>query len=206
MERAELARQSKRKPPAIVPLPNRTSPDEFVERINAAWHRSVAGIFEAGRLLIEAKAQIEPGHFQEMIRNELPFVPSVARRLMQIARHEILLENMKSLPAHWRNIYDLAMVPDAKLRAGFANGTISPKIKHAEISKLRGDRPTRKGSRRPSQRPIAACVNYVRAQVEAIDAAQRAELIGRLRDLLDQLEALAASDHRAAAISPAAVV
>jgi hypothetical protein len=202
MDRAAVASERTSKPPSKSAVPNRTPPNEFVARINAAWRASVQSIIEAGRLLIEAKAQIEPGHFQEMLR-ELPFSPTTARKLMSVARHPILTTNVELLPPYWRVLYELSIVPDNVLRAKIADGSLTPKITARDIAEMRGEVVKRK----PSAKPIEDCLAFVRGRIEAIGAARRGELIGRLRALLDQLEALGQGvDGNAAPITcPAAV-
>ena len=73
-------------------------------RTRIAWHKSVSGIIETDRLLIEAKATLPEGSFYQMIKEELRFKRNVAQRLMNIARDERILEGATrpSLPPEWR--------------------------------------------------------------------------------------------------------
>jgi hypothetical protein len=173
----------------VAVLPGRDLADEFCERICVCWRRSVADIFEAGRLLIEAKAQIAPGGFQQMVIERLPFAPATARRLMSIARHPLLAKHIDVLPPSWRNLSDLTHLPLDVLRARFADGSITPQMGYAAIQRLRGARTKRERRPVPAE-PITACVKFVREQVEGVGPARRPAMIARLRALLDQLEAL----------------
>ena len=190
MDRAEVVRHGASK--AVVTLPNRTSTREFSDRIHAALRKGVEGILETGRLLIEAKAQVERGAFEAMVLEKLPFKPFIARRLMAIARNPLLSDQKHAtdLPPSWRTLYDLTRLPDDTLRARLADGTITPKMERKDVASLRGELQSNKHKRRPSSEPIAACVDYVRAQIEEIGVGRRAELIARLREIIDQLEAL----------------
>jgi hypothetical protein len=186
MHKAE--RERKRAGKSVVLLPNRTPPAEFIVRIHAAWQKGVESIFEVGRLLVEAKAQTEPGHFEELIIDKLPFTGATARRLVQIFRHPLLSKHAEILPPHWRILSDLAVLPIELLRARLADGSITPRIDYRDVARMRGTKPNRK--RRDSTRPIDACLDLVRSRVEAIEPARRATLINRLRELLDSLEAM----------------
>jgi hypothetical protein len=53
--------------------PTTKSVQEYVSEITSSWNKTVAGIFETGRKLIEAKASLEHGQFGQMVRDELPF-------------------------------------------------------------------------------------------------------------------------------------
>jgi hypothetical protein len=187
MDRAEVVRHGASK--AVVTLPNRTSTREFSDRIHAALRKGVEGILETGRLLIEAKAQVERGAFEAMVLEKLPFKLFTARRLMAIARNPLLSAHVRALPPSWRTLYDLTRLTDDTLRARLADGTITPKMERSDVVMLRGEQQS-KHKRRPSSEPITACVDYVRARIEEIGVARRAELIARLPDAIDRLEAL----------------
>jgi len=57
----------------------------WANEIKSAWQKSVDGIFETGRLLIDAKAALPHGKFEKMVRSELPFRERTAQMLMAIA-------------------------------------------------------------------------------------------------------------------------
>jgi hypothetical protein len=200
MDRAEVARGTNKRLPVVALLPNRTSPREFVARICAAWRQSAEGILEAGRLLCEAKAQVEAGCFQQMVRDELPFSLGTARKLMAIANNPVLSKHVEALPPNWSVLHALTVLPTETLRARIEDGTITPRIKLSDVAALRG-------GKRPKPRPASCelknCVDYVRKQIEAIGAARRAELIARLRDVIDQLEALGEMETAAPITHPA---
>jgi hypothetical protein len=104
-----------------------------------------------------------------MVREQLPFTPATARKLMVIARHPLLTKHVKLLPPHWRVLHDLTTVPLDVLRAKIEDGTVTPKISYREVAKLRGPQHRRATSSEP---PITACVTYVRARIEEIGAAR----------------------------------
>lgn len=113
---------------------------EHVRRITAAWQKTVANILETGRLLIEAKDDIGYGGFQEMIRAELPFGPSTAQRLMQVAEDRVLSNAAHAplLPASWMTLYELAKLHKGglDLEALIEEGAIHPKMERRDVLAL----------------------------------------------------------------------
>ena len=76
---------------------------EFVARIRETFSQSVEAIIRTGRVLLEAKADLEHGEFLAMVENDLPFGARSAQMLMAIT-HDARLTNAKSvslLPPAW---------------------------------------------------------------------------------------------------------
>jgi hypothetical protein len=100
----------------------------LTKRFRNALKKSVAGIIEAGQVLIEAKGRIEHGRFTDWVDRELRFgaPPKTGSReanlrqaemLMLLARHEVI-----SNPCHWhalppsiRTLYELTQVNQRRL-------------------------------------------------------------------------------------------
>jgi len=59
----------------------------WITRIRAALQKTVEGVLEVGRLLIEAKIALPTGSFLKMIDHELPFKPRLAQLYMEVARN-----------------------------------------------------------------------------------------------------------------------
>jgi N6-adenosine-specific RNA methylase IME4 len=112
---------------------------EWATRINEAWQRSLAGVLDAGRALIEAKAALDHGEFMAMIDNELPFGVNMVGRLMKIARNPELVNSDHSqiLPTSWQTLYELTKLDDATLAAALADGRIRPDMERSEAQLLR---------------------------------------------------------------------
>ena len=58
--------------------------------IRKAWQRSIEGILETGRLLVQAREALPHGGFEIMVRDQLPFGARTARMLVAIAEHPVL--------------------------------------------------------------------------------------------------------------------
>jgi len=108
-------------------------------RICAAWQKSVEGIIEVGRLLIEAKAELAHGSFERMIETELPFSTSKARMLMAIAAHPRLAnrERVHALPPSWGTLYELTKLDHESFALAEKEGLIRPDLERKEVIAFR---------------------------------------------------------------------
>lgn len=104
-------------------------------RIRQAWRSSLAGIIDAGQLLIDAKAALPHGQFGHMLASELPFSGSTARRLMAIARDRRIVEraHVHDLPPHWGTLYELTKLDDETFDRRLADGSIYAEMERGEV-------------------------------------------------------------------------
>lgn len=110
----------------------------WADRIRAAWQSSFDGIMECGRLLVEAKEQLEHGEWLQMIRTNLPFKECTAQRLMKISRDERLTNaaNVPFLPRSRETLYELTKLPDEVFQKKIADGTINPEMQRQDITRV----------------------------------------------------------------------
>jgi hypothetical protein len=115
-----------------------------------AMLKSVAGIIEAGRILIDGKTRLAHGQFTDWVAVDLKLsnVAAVALRkaemLMLLARHPVIAN-----PCHWhafppspRTLYELSLLrPSRELLARIADGTINSATSREEAIALRTGRP-----------------------------------------------------------------
>jgi hypothetical protein len=119
-------------------------------RFRNALKKSVEGIIEAGRVLIEAKNELEHGQFTDWVVRELRFgsrkdgnrEPDLrkAEMLMFPARNEVI-----SNPCHWhafppspRTLWELTQIrPKQRLLELIANGTINSGVTREDAVALR---------------------------------------------------------------------
>ena len=103
--------------------------DEWTDIINNDWRRSVEGVVQAGRDLNEAQAQLSDRDFKEMIRDDLPFTRSTARKLQQIARHPKIGGGAGTcpLPASWAVLVRLAALSVEEFEDAQTRGLIDEK-------------------------------------------------------------------------------
>ena len=117
-----------------------TTRAEAVRQIKSAWNASVKNLLEAGKRLVEAKANLQHGEFQEMIELDLPFGPRHAQRLMAIARDERLSKTtqvshfVEQFPTDVGTLYELTRLNDEDFETGVKEGWICPETDRQEIT------------------------------------------------------------------------
>jgi len=122
----------------------------FTTRFRNALKKSVEGIIEAGRVLIEAKNELEHGQFIDWVVRELRFGtrkdgsrPADLRKaqiLMFLARNEVIsnANHWYAFPPSWRTLWELTQIrPKQRLLELIANGTINSGMTREEAVALR---------------------------------------------------------------------
>lgn len=86
------------------------SREEWAQIINADWRKSIEGIIQTGRDLVQAKIDLPNGQFGSMIREDLDFGIETARRLRRIAEHPKIGESTTGwpLPISWCVLSELS--------------------------------------------------------------------------------------------------
>jgi hypothetical protein len=110
---------------------------DFAERINASWRKGVECFIATGKLLLDAKAELEADQFASLVQFELAFDASVTRKLMRIGNNSVLCAHAHKLPPSWSTLYELTKFNDEFLKAWFADGTINPKMQRKDVMALR---------------------------------------------------------------------
>ena len=119
---------------------NARSQSYWAGAISASWQKSVAGIFETGNLLLQARDELDRDVFNAM---KLPFKIRARQMLMRIAAHPVLANHGSQLPPCWRTIYELTKLPDDVQLARIEDGTINAGMERREVAALLG-RPKKK--------------------------------------------------------------
>jgi N6-adenosine-specific RNA methylase IME4 len=112
--------------------------DSWVSRIATVWQSGLASVLECGRLLAAAKAELEHGQFEEMIKLKLPFKPSTAQRLMAVAADERISNpaHAQLLPSSWYTLYELSKLDDKTFSGAIADGKIRSDMQRSEVAEI----------------------------------------------------------------------
>jgi len=104
----------------------------FENAISTEWRKNVASIIQTGKLLNQAKDELDPDVFDGL---KLPFSPRVAQMLRRIAGHLFILDpaNHGSLPPCWRTLYELTKASDDQLRRARADGRLHPDLQRKDV-------------------------------------------------------------------------
>jgi hypothetical protein len=113
---------------------------EHALRIAGTWRKAVECYLEAGSLLIEAKKELDHGEFEAMVRDELPFSASTARKLMSIAAHPVIVNraHVNDLPASWGTLYELSKLTKEHLESAIEHGLVTSKMERKDAVALLG--------------------------------------------------------------------
>lgn len=170
------------------------APISWPQRISAAWQKSVEGILETGRLLIEAKAALPHGSFLKMVEEELPFKENTARRLMAIASDTRLSNRAHApdLPPSWNTLYELTKLDDETWTLAEQKGLIRADVQRNEIVALRrglaADKETGAAPVFDAGSLISRLHNEILDGLRRCSASERKWVISDLRALLNTLE------------------
>jgi hypothetical protein len=137
-------------------------------RFRNALKRSVEGIIEAGRVLIEAKNELEHGQFIDWVVRELRFGTQKGSRpadlrkaqiLMFLARNEVISNacHWHAFPPSFRTLWELTQIrPKQRLLELIANGTINAGMTREEAVALRQKNSQERSPTPKLKREIAA--------------------------------------------------
>ena len=114
---------------------------DYVRRFEAAFRKTVQGVLEAGRVLVEAHDNLKRGEWESLFRGGLlPITKRTANRLIAIAKSGILANgtNSSHLPYSWTTLYALSQVPVSTLRMGIDDGRVFPEMTAKDVRRLLG--------------------------------------------------------------------
>ena len=119
---------------------NRRGWEYFDEKLSALRVNEVRNIIERGRLLIEAKDELEHGSFEAMVKRH--FDLSTARMYRIVAAHPVISDrcHVNALPPSMRTLYELTKLSAEVLRAKLRDGTINPKTERKDVTAWRAER------------------------------------------------------------------
>src|SRR6266536_1729634 len=126
--------------PAVAILRTR---EDYIKQVRTHLAKSAENAFEAGKVLLEARAKLDRPQFLEMLQDQdFPVSESTAYRLMEVAGNEVLLSfaHAQKLPTSWYSLYELgklqAKLPAPRFQKLIEDGTINPKMERKDIARL----------------------------------------------------------------------
>lgn len=123
----------------VVKLQNKRDWKYFDKRLTELRLNEVENILARGRVLIEAKEELEHGSWDATIRRHCS--QQTAHKLMAIAQHSILSNHahVRDLPPSWGTIYELTKLPNEILITKLKDGSIHPKLERKDVRAMRPD-------------------------------------------------------------------
>lgn len=107
---------------------------EFVADIRREWTNALESTVQVGRRLNEAKAALPHGEYEAMVQADLPFGPSTARKLREVAEFvDAGKVPLDQLPEAYSTLYVIATLPEEVREEAVAQGVIRPDVTRAEV-------------------------------------------------------------------------
>jgi hypothetical protein len=124
-------------PPALV---NRRDWKYFDQKLTALRVNDVESIMERGRLLSEAKDELERGSFEAMVKGH--FDLGTARMYRIVATHPVISNRChgNALPSSLRTLFELTKLPSEVLQAKLKDGSINPRTERGHVMQWRRER------------------------------------------------------------------
>jgi hypothetical protein len=109
-----------------------------VGEIHRLWNNAQQNFLSIGRWLIVAKAALPHGEYEQMIDEQLPFSPSIARQLRTVAEFvDSGTIPREQLPDAYTTIYQIATLPEPVLEQAKRKALIRPNITRRELVDLK---------------------------------------------------------------------
>ena len=123
---------------AVIPLRTKT---EFVDQITALWVGAQERFLVIGKYLVNAKATLPRGDYEDMIERDLPFGTSVAHRLRTVAE---AVEGKRiaeaECPKSYAAAYLIARLNDSDLSEARERGLVQPMTPRSAVEAFRRER------------------------------------------------------------------
>ena len=121
-------------------LANRRGWEYFDQKLTALRVNDVENIMERGRLLSEAKDELEHGSFEAMVKRH--FDLGTARMYRIVAAHPVISNRChgNALPPSLRTLFELTKLPTEVLQAKLKDGSINPTTERRHVTQWRRER------------------------------------------------------------------
>jgi len=121
-------------------LANRRGWEYFDQKLTALRVNDVENIMERGRLLREAKDELEHGSFEAMVKRH--FDLGTARLYRIVAAHPVISNRChgNALPSSLRTLFELTKLPTEVLQAKLKDGSINPTTERRHVTQWRRER------------------------------------------------------------------
>jgi hypothetical protein len=116
---------------------------QYADRITSAWHRATASIIEVGNNLIDAKKNLTPSDFRDLIRgleDQRVMSRSTISKLMTVASNAVLTKPdfQSQLPPSYETLYKLSRQDQAVLEKKIIDGEVTTETQQREIAQIFG--------------------------------------------------------------------
>jgi hypothetical protein len=144
--------------------------DYYCKEVDLCWSKAIKGIVAMGFLLCEARMNLAPTEWRNLIEGHCPFDYTVACRLMQIAQSQRVTDEAiaKRLPPSWDKLYQLMKLEQGAFQYGLQSGVIHQRMTGKDITDLK-DSWTKRQMRSPSAETVGTQISDPKSMSEEED-------------------------------------
>jgi hypothetical protein len=159
------------------------SVDDYVREISRLWGDAQRRLLLIGRYLVQAKAALEHGEYEDLVRDKLPFTPRTAHRLRTVAEAiDIGTLPADRAPRDYTAAYVLARLDPEERQQAEAQGLVRADVSRREVEAFKRQiraNTTVKADALPS---TDEAIRRLEARLAELDA-EREVVISRLAEL-----------------------
>jgi hypothetical protein len=140
---------------------------EFATKIAAAWHRSLEGVIEAGRLWAEAKNTLTRPELTEL-KATTQFSDATVSKLISIAKDRRITDPKYQalLPNSYGTLYELTHLSHSEFESAAREGVLRPDIERDEVSALTGKH---HASKAKAKKTVLVTISHKQDEIDASD-------------------------------------
>ena len=114
------------------------SREQFTAEIERLWYTAQDNFLRIGRYLLQAKERLPHGEFEDMVNRDLPFGPSVARKLRAVAEFvDSGVLPADRLPRAYSVAYEVVTMPPTVREKAVEAGVIRPDATLKEFQRFK---------------------------------------------------------------------
>jgi hypothetical protein len=130
---------------------------DFRDRITTSWNRTVEGLFDTSKLLVDAEDSLDTGEWEEL-KNTLPFRDSVRSMMMSIGKSKRFNKQSirEKLPPNYNILYEYSQLEDDQWDMAVADGIVDTDVSTEAVRKWKDG--IKYGKKKTSNKPTTRSI------------------------------------------------
>jgi len=159
------------------------SVDDYVREISRLWSDAQRKLLVIGRYLVQAKAALEHGEYEDLVRDKLPFTPRTAHRLRTVAEAiDVGTLPADRAPRDYTAAYVLARLDPAERHQAEAQGLVRADVSRREVEAFKRQIRAITTVKAEALSSVDEAIRRLEARLAELDA-ERERVISRLAEL-----------------------
>jgi hypothetical protein len=159
------------------------SVDDYVREIGRLWGDAQRKLLIIGRYLVQAKAALEHGEYEDLVCDKLPFTPRTAHRLRTVAEAiDVGTLPADQAPRDYTAAYVLARLDPAERQRAEAQRLVRADVSRREVEAFKRQIRASMTDRAEALSSVEEAIHRLEARLAELDA-ERERVIARLAEL-----------------------